>query len=134
MQSEIIGLGIFAIGQTFVAIFWAGIHQERSRAHAETIRELKEKTEAWPALVKAEVKSALEAWQESRGEKISELTLDVEKLGTKIDKGFSEMHDLITAVSAEMSNQHHRIRTIERHVGVQPSEPRLAPVDPRRDR
>jgi len=134
MQTEIVGLGIFAIGQTFVAIFWAGVHQERSRAQAETIKELKEKSDAWPSLVKAEVKSALEAWQESRGEKINELTADMEKLGTKIDKGFNEMRDLVTAVSSEMSHQHHRIRTIERHAGIQPSEPRLAPVDPRRDR
>lgn len=134
MQTEIVGLGIFAIGQTFVAIFWAGIHQERARAQAETIKELKEKSDAWPAIVKVEVKTALEAWQESRGEKISELTTDVEKLGTKIDKGFDEIRNLVTAISSDMSNQHHRLRTIERHAGIQPSEPRLAPVDPRRDR
>lgn len=134
MQTEIVALGIFAIGQTFVAIFWAGVHQERSRALSETVKDLKEKSEAWHETVKVEVKSALEAWQESRGEKIIELTADVEKLGSKIDKGFDEMRGLVTSISADMSNQHHRIRAVERHAGIQPSEPRLAPIDPRRDR
>lgn len=137
--SIFVGIGIFLIGQAFIAIFWAGRHSERSETHGKKIDAIEENAKESRAALREEVKSALESWQEGRGEKIAELSGDVEKLTSRIDRGFEELRNLVTAVSGEMTNQHHRLRAVERAAGVQPSEPRMAAIphphtDPRRER
>lgn len=140
----LVTIGLFVLAQTLVAVFWGGRHAERSNAHADRIKQLEERQDAAReaaqaradqsrAALREEVKSALEGWQEGRGEKIAELTSDVEKLGERIERGFTELRELVASVSSEMTSQHHRLRAVERHAGIQPSEPRLSAIDPRRE-
>lgn len=140
----LVTIGIFLLGQTVIAVFWAGRHAERSESHARRLdgiedkqaaaREaLEKKSDESRAALREEVKAALESWQEARGEKIAELASDFEKLTGRIERGFEELRNLVGAISTEMTNQHHRLRTVERHAGIQPSEPRLSAIDPRRE-
>lgn len=139
----LVSIGLFLLGQTGVAVFWAGRHSERSAAHAQRLSTLEEKHDAARAAMekradesrialREEVKSALESWNEGRGEKITELAGDFEKLTERIERGFDELRNMVGAISNEMGNQHHRIRAVERATNIQPSDPRFPAVKPSR--
>ena len=142
----LIAIGIFVLTQTGIAIFWAGRHSERAANHAKEIESIKgkqdefqEKQEASREVIRVEVRAALESWQEARGEKMEIVAVDLKELENTCTRGFKEVHEAVSSVSREMQNQHHRIRAVERHTGIQTSEPRFPALgnnptrDPRRE-